>query len=217
MRKRGSLFSKAFVISMCLILMNVGFIVLKNFQNGTITGNSVSEISDLQVSRNSKIFFAFQVILLTLIMVFVFFYDKKKDKEELDDIGLEIIKPHSNETDLDILYKVLQKRKKISLSKIAKSFKVEKDVAMEWCKILESGELATIDYPGFGEPKLLILEKKEAIKLFNPKEIKLVPVSSEKKEIKKEVNIVEKKQRRVKKKKIQKKSSPKKKIKRKAR
>jgi len=38
---------------------------------------------------------------------------------------------------------------------------------MEWSRILESGDLATIEYPGFGSPKVII--KKEETKLIGPK------------------------------------------------
>ncbi len=174
MKKKGSLFSKALVISFCIVLINLGFIVLKNFQSGAITGYSVNEIKDLRISNTSMILFFVQVFFLVVMLGFIFFYDKKKNKEELDDIGFEMLKPHSNETDLDILYQALKKRKKIALSKIARSFKINKDVAMEWCKILESGELATIDYPGFGEPKLILNEAKEEKIIAGPKEIHLV-------------------------------------------
>ncbi len=58
------------------------------------------------------------------------------------------------ETDLDKLYNILQKRKKIKLSEISVGFNITKKQAEEWCIILETNDLAVLHYPTFGEPEL---------------------------------------------------------------
>jgi hypothetical protein len=93
---------------------------------------------------------------------------------------------NKNKTDLDILYEVLQKNNKIKISTIAKAFKVKEETAMEWCKILESAELAIIDYPALRKPILILLTKKKKINpLTNKKGTKegAKPLAKEKKKL----------------------------------
>jgi hypothetical protein len=61
-------------------------------------------------------------------------------------------------TDLDTLYAMLKKKKKIKISEIANYFGIDKEKVMDWCNILESGNLATLRYPKFGEPELIMIE-----------------------------------------------------------
>lgn len=59
-------------------------------------------------------------------------------------------------TDLDVLYDLLKKEKKISLPKIQKLFGVSEEIVEHWCKTLESGNLAEVHYPRLGEPELRV-------------------------------------------------------------
>jgi len=59
-----------------------------------------------------------------------------------------------SKTDLDILYEALKEKKEISLPEIARAFKVEKSIAMDWAKTLEDSNLATIEYSRMGEASL---------------------------------------------------------------
>lgn len=59
-----------------------------------------------------------------------------------------------NKTDLDSLYDIINQKGSIKVSSAAKIFKVEKNTIMNWGEILESGNLATIQYPNVGEPEI---------------------------------------------------------------
>lgn len=61
-------------------------------------------------------------------------------------------------TDLDVLYDLLKEQKRIPLSRIEKTFKVNQDTVESWCKTLESGNLAQLSYPRIGEPELHVIE-----------------------------------------------------------
>jgi hypothetical protein len=55
-------------------------------------------------------------------------------------------------TSLDALYDLLQERKIMSVEDIAAHFSVGTELVMEWGKVLEAGELATISTPRMGKP-----------------------------------------------------------------
>lgn len=71
-------------------------------------------------------------------------------------------KKNKSDTDIDLLYEMLKKNKRISLSKLAELFKVDKKVVEEWGKILEENGYAEVDYPRFGEIEIRIKEDEEA-------------------------------------------------------
>ncbi len=72
---------------------------------------------------------------------------------------IEILrKKGKSETDIDLLYQMLQKNKKIAVSKIAQVFKVDKSVIEEWGNVLENNDLAVVDYPRFGEIEIRLKE-----------------------------------------------------------
>lgn len=58
------------------------------------------------------------------------------------------------ETDMDKLYRLLQKFKTVKLSEIRGVFNIDNDKAEEWAKILDEHKLAVLYYPSFGEPEL---------------------------------------------------------------
>ncbi len=59
-------------------------------------------------------------------------------------------------TDLDVLYDALQEKKQLRVSTIAQAFEIPKNMVLEWSKIMEVGKLATLRYPRFGEPSLVV-------------------------------------------------------------
>lgn len=73
-------------------------------------------------------------------------------------------------TSLDALYDLLLKKKVMKVEEIASHFKVSNELVMEWGKILEAGELATISNPRIGKPVIKIIghteeePKKESLK-----------------------------------------------------
>ncbi|MCS7134634.1 MAG: peptidylprolyl isomerase [Candidatus Pacearchaeota archaeon] len=79
---------------------------------------------------------------------------KKRSKEEIKKEVLPKIAERT-ETQLDVLYELLEKHKSLKLSEITQMFKIEKDEAIEWCNILVEHGLAELKYPTFGEPILI--------------------------------------------------------------
>ena len=80
------------------------------------------------------------------------------DKNELKTLNIdESSRP--SETDLDVLYKLLKEKNTIRISTIAKAFKIDQDLAMEWGKTMEDAKLALIDYPRFSGPVLKLVTK----------------------------------------------------------
>ncbi|MGC9309339.1 MAG: hypothetical protein ACP5D2_01435 [Candidatus Nanoarchaeia archaeon] len=167
MKKRG-LFGSIIAIVFVFMLVNVGLLVYWNnaFQGG-MTGLSVKDaILDTYSGRGfiQKAILIIQAVIFIGLIVFIAIRHKTKKsikpipKQELDKAKKE------NTTDIDALYQLLLERKEISLPIIAKSFNIKKDLAREWGKILESSDLAILDYPTFGEPSLKLKNGKEKAK-----------------------------------------------------
>ena len=164
------LFLRVSLIVFLFFLANAGMYGYKSgsFSKG-ITGFSInSNFVEIyaQMSSNSRIFLLIQWALLALILLYVAIKDFRIKGERKNVVNLNIkANSRKGKTDIDILYDILKKKKQLKTSTIARAFKVKKVVAMEWCKILESANLAFIDYPGFGEPLIKIKEdEKELIK-----------------------------------------------------
>lgn len=69
------------------------------------------------------------------------------------------VKTGKSQTDLDTLFELLKEKKRLKLGAIAVSFHLSDDNALEWAKILESANLATLSYPKFGDPELVLNEE----------------------------------------------------------
>ncbi len=166
-KEEKPVFFRVFLIVFFLFLVSTGlyayrFGVRFSFSNG-LTGNSIKDViinAKNSLSPLSKGLIIAEWILLLLALFIVYFKDKgvKNKKNELVGIDFEKIQKHAT-TDIDTLYEILKQTKKIKISTIEKKFKISKDLAMEWAGILESSNLAMIDYPGFGEPVLTLKEK----------------------------------------------------------
>ena len=99
-------------------------------------------------------------VILLFFLMFIFIKEKKKINQEI--INLNIPEKRGTfDTNVDLLYEVLQREGQLKVSTLAKAFKVKKEIILEWTKILESGDLVTIEYPIIGEAyvKPLIQEK----------------------------------------------------------
>jgi len=79
---------------------------------------------------------------------------KNKNKEEIKKEVLPQI-ARKTETQLDVLYELLDKNKTLKLSYIMQTFNISKEEAVEWCNILVEHELAELKYPAFGDPILI--------------------------------------------------------------
>jgi len=166
-KEEKPVFSKIFLIVGFIFLVNIGVLFYKTRGiSGGVTGMSIKDVIPQAYngfSTFSKVFLIVQWAFLILILLFAFAKDKKvknrKEKEEVKDVDINKIKTKRG-TDLDALYTLLQNKKQLNISTIAKIFKVNKKVSMEWCKTLELGNLVDIYYPQRGEPRVKIKIKK---------------------------------------------------------
>ncbi len=97
-----------------------------------------------------------------LFFTFLIFTSVKKRIDAKREVLAIHINKHSDKsktkTDLDYLYETLKEKKSLKISTIAEAFKIDKDLAEQWCKTLEEGNLATMNYPRMGEPELVLIE-----------------------------------------------------------
>ena len=158
-KEEKSFFVKAVIIASVIILANLGIFFYKTF-SGSVTGMSVGDsLSNTlkEISTGTKIFLAVEWLALLAFVALAVLRDRnvKSNREEIRGINVkELCGKHG--TEMDALYILLQKKKKISLSNISRLFSIDKDTAMDWAKILESGNLAEIDYSAMGEPVIQI-------------------------------------------------------------
>jgi len=160
-------FPRMMFLATIILFANIGGLVYKfgYFNNRGLTGFSVTTIEKVflnigEMSFVSRIFLIIQWTIVFFVLFYTFYKDKSVifGKKEISSINnLKVSK--KNRTDLDVFHEILKKKKSLKISNVAKSFNISKDVATDWSKILESGELATIEYPGFGEPMVVIKEK----------------------------------------------------------
>ncbi len=178
--KKGEklLFHRMFLIVIMIFFINSAWFLYKygGMESSGLSGLSVKTVERTFVNLGNmpKISQIFLMVQWGLIFI-VLFYTVAKDRmtlnkrKEVSSVNLKK-KSMKNKTDLDALYEILKKNKKLRISSIAKAFNVNDDTASEWCKILESGNLAEIDYPGFGAPVVKIKEKENENKEVESKE-----------------------------------------------
>ena len=124
---------------------------------GNIKIDETLKTSYPQLPRFSQFFIIAEWALLIALLIFTLLRQRINLRSEM--IGGELVKKYTGsktKTDLDILYDILKEKKKIRLSTIEKIFKVDKETVKEWCKIFESNNLATVNYPKMGEAELAI-------------------------------------------------------------
>ena len=76
---------------------------------------------------------------------------KEIEAENLKEPELKSLKKY--ETDFDILIRLVQEKKIVTLSQVIKKFKINKKIANEWGNILSENETLTFYIPIFGEPE----------------------------------------------------------------
>ena len=158
------IFMKVIAIVMVILLANVAFFIFRygNLNKG-LTGFSVKEVvsnSYQDLSPFSRILLIGQWIALVFILAMVYIRDKNIEiqQDEISDIEFKQMND-GKATDLDALYNLLQSKGHLRVSTISRLFDVKKGIALEWCKILESGNLAIIDYPSSKEPVVKFVVK----------------------------------------------------------
>lgn len=165
MKKRGlGVFVKVLFVVFLFVLVNTGLLFYVNYDEisfeGGFTGLSIREAvrnTFTGWSTTQKIVLFAQVFIFAVIILIILVkgIGERGIKKELS--SREVLVGHKKyETDLDILSNILKKKKKIHLSSIANAFKVDKEIAMEWCRALESSHLGSIEYPALGEPYIRI-------------------------------------------------------------
>ena len=164
MIKEGDVIFTGVWMIVFLVIVNGAYLLYQIEDTiGFISGNSVGETIDgfYEVSSvNHRIFIAFQFLLLLVIVISFFIMIRKfKLKKRLSKSDFIKSGNTKSRTDLDTLYEILKNKKEIDISDIGKVFKVNPEIALEWSKILENGDLAMIDYLGFGRPVLRLLEE----------------------------------------------------------
>jgi len=118
------------------------------------------------IQSPSRLIIAAEWLIVIIIILVILIKGALKSNKEMhkgkDIKEVKIIIKHTKsnpETDLDVLHRVLKEKKVLRLSVVAKLFKVNKNVTIEWFKILEEANLAEIRYPTVGEPKIVLIEK----------------------------------------------------------
>ncbi len=137
--------------------------------SGSITGNSIKEvIGDFYEtsSVNKRIFILSQIILFIVVIAAIFLIVSKFRTHVVLKKNDFMVSDGSkrSHTDLDILYQMLKKKGEINMQDIESAFNINSDIALGWSKILESGDLAELDYPRFGKPVLRLLTEQEKTK-----------------------------------------------------
>jgi len=109
-----------------------------------------------QTEKFSKFLILGEWLFLISLIMFMFIKEKMSIKQELIDLNIKDKYKGAGKTDIDVFYEILKEKKSLRVSTVAKIFSVNKSLVMEWIDTLESGNLAYIDYPRFGEPTINI-------------------------------------------------------------
>jgi len=160
---------------------------------GKISGNAIKEkligiYESSSVSNKVLILIQFVVGIIAAVMIFIIINKRLKKKKTFSRNDFVENKTKKSRTDLDMLYEILKKRKKIDIVDIESVFNVSPEVAFGWAKILENGDLGVIEYPRFGKPILILMEKRDTEDIENEdKEAQeKIPETKAKKQKKKE-------------------------------
>jgi len=122
----------------------------------------------------SIVLFIGQWAILLLIVFFAYMkFLKHKKTEEIKSQNFVVpCTLKKSETQLDTLYNAIKDKKNLSVGSIAKAFKIEKEKALEWAKILENNDLVIIEYPAFSDPEVKLKLSEEEFKLQQEKQKK---------------------------------------------
>lgn len=131
-----------------------------NLIDGSVLENLKARASPIQGS-SSAILLIIEWVLIIFFIVFFTILRRVENKKEVEslNIGKEKIEKSWTKTDLDNLYEVLKERKSLKLSTISKVYSVDKDIVMSWGRALETANLVRVEYPLFGEPSFIYIEK----------------------------------------------------------
>jgi len=99
------------------------------------------------------------------------------------------------ETSIDMLAKIINEKKKLTLGEAAKLLKTNETQVENWVKILEDSGYVELVYPALGEPQIILksLEKKDLIKKEKELKDRKGEVEEKTKEFEKKIDVVEEK------------------------
>jgi len=130
----------------------------------SISGRFIEEVPNFPFGLSlSLIAFILQWVVLLLIVIYTYSKFIQHKKSEQLKVNIHLVKRSfsKSSTDLDVLYNLLKEKKKLPITTISKLFKITKEKAVEWAKILENHKLAIIEYPAFSDPEVRIYEKEK--------------------------------------------------------
>jgi len=162
-KEEKPIFLKTLLVIILIASLEIGAVLYFHGLT-TFSGLSIVDAEEAYTSLNpnSKIFLIVQGIIFFPIIFLVLFKNNRIKKRKKERVGLDINSLKKNsKTNLDALYSILQTRKQISIRSIAILFNIKEELAIEWAQILESGNLAVLDYPGFGGPVVILKEKEQ--------------------------------------------------------
>jgi len=148
-KKRGLLVAIMAVIVLSSLNLFL-FISKSKFSYLTFKTNLEDKIHFTSTLNLPLLAFIFLWVIIFLIIIIMSKKLQKKIKKEKKisvELGIMKQKKSKSVTDIDILYEILKKKKKLSTGEISRIFKIENEKALEWGKIFENHELATIEYP----------------------------------------------------------------------
>ncbi|MFH1451579.1 MAG: hypothetical protein ABIF88_00190 [archaeon] len=100
------------------------------------------------------------IAFLIATIIFIQYQKNKKIQKQIEQLQLpKKISGNKIRTEIDLFYEILKIKGSMKLNVISKKFNISKEKALEWAKILENHELAQIDYPAFGNPRVKTYEK----------------------------------------------------------
>lgn len=143
------------------------FFFVRGNQEPSISGSFIDDFGSLPFEMNlSLIAFVGQWVLLLLIVFIGYLRFLKHRREEEAKIRTFVIPQNlpKPQTNIDVFYSLIKEQKALSLTIISKLFKINKEKALEWARILEDKELVTIEYPAFSDPEVRIKGYKEVEK-----------------------------------------------------
>jgi hypothetical protein len=167
MEKRGKFLFLKVVLIFIVIVIWAGLIFYEQLP-GIMRPEIAEKITEFYTNFPLvlTILHTLKIILISLIPLAALFIILKifviGDKTEIQGINVADMKKKSK-TDLDILYSIVQDKKELKVSSIARLFRIDPELAMEWAKILESGDLIVIEYPDFKGPVIRYKEPENKV------------------------------------------------------
>ncbi len=146
------------VFTLLLIHASIHIVIYKSSLSSKV------EISKYNLEKPSAYAIIAEAVLIMILTVLKII---KRKKQVITPKKISLLEVKAEEkksgihTDIDILYKMLKEKKNISISEIAKAFNINKELALEWCKTLETAELAEIQYSTLKEEVLTLKENEK--------------------------------------------------------